>query len=61
MTNAPLKTYGFNYEYEEKEYAFHVLATSAEEAKNRVSAMCKAVLFGELTESITKSDVVYES
>ncbi|MBT9614216.1 MAG: hypothetical protein IV108_13215 [Burkholderiales bacterium] len=48
MTNAPLKTYGFNYEYKEKEYAFDVVASSYDEATARVAAMSGATFFGEL-------------
>lgn len=51
MTITPLKSYGFNYKYYDKEYAFDVLANSIEEAECRVAAMSNATIFGELTVS----------
>lgn len=48
MTNTPFKTYGFNYEYKGKQYAFDVLASSYDEATEQVAAMSRASFFGEL-------------
>jgi hypothetical protein len=42
------KTYGFTYEYNGREYAFDVTASSPDEAKGRVSAMANATYDGEL-------------
>lgn len=47
-----MKNYGFNYTHDGKNYAFHVVATSAEEAESKVRAMSAATPFGELQESL---------
>ncbi|MES2236825.1 MAG: hypothetical protein V4500_03610 [Pseudomonadota bacterium] len=51
MTNAPLKNYGFNYEYNGKHFAFDVVAESEDEAQARALAMRNAEFFGELKEA----------
>lgn len=51
MTNAPFKSYGFNYEYNGKYFAFHVVAESEEDARSRAAAMGGAKFFGELKEA----------
>lgn len=48
-----MKNYGFNYTYNEKNYALHVAAPSISDAEGRVRAMSTATLFGELQESVS--------
>ena len=48
MTDSPLKSFGFNYEYAGRKFALDLLAESEEEAKSRVAAMSTAVCLGEL-------------
>lgn len=50
MMNTPLKNYGFNYEFEGKQFAFDIVAETMEQAKNKVLAMTSATLFGEMKE-----------
>lgn len=54
MKNTPLKNYGFNYKYNDKEFAFHVTANTEDEARGRVSEMGKAIFIGELIEMPNK-------
>lgn len=55
MTNTPLKNYGFNYEYNGKEFAFHIVASTKEEALDRASAMRDARCVGELHEETSNA------
>lgn len=54
MTDFPcLKPYGFTYEHNGKEFAFHVLAASREEAEARVHDMQHATSLGRLHSDAT--------
>jgi hypothetical protein len=51
MSNAPLRTYGFDYECMGRRFVFDVLAASPEEARDRVASMKDATFVGELLRS----------
>jgi hypothetical protein len=42
------RSFGFEYEYEGKQFAFHIVAKSREEAKGRLAALIHAQFVGEL-------------
>jgi hypothetical protein len=42
------RSFGFEYEYEGKRYAFHIVAASQEEAEGRLAALIHAQFIGEL-------------
>lgn len=47
-SQSPLKNFGFSYEYEGRHFAFHIVASSQQEAQARLSCMSGATLEGEL-------------
>ena len=51
MKKAPFKNYGFAYEYEGSSFVFHIVASSADEARGRAKAMSDATFEGELKEA----------
>jgi hypothetical protein len=42
------RSFGFEYEYDGKQYAFHIVAESREEAEGRAAALVRAQFVGEL-------------
>jgi hypothetical protein len=42
------RSFGFEYEYEGTQYAFHIVAESREEAEGRLAALSHAQFIGEL-------------
>jgi hypothetical protein len=45
---APLKSFGFDYEHNGRNYALTIVATTREDAQAQVASMAKAVLVGEM-------------
>jgi hypothetical protein len=61
MTNSSDKTFGFEYEYQGRHFAFHVIAVSQEEAEARVASMVTSKCVGQLLESTTDSMPVFST
>jgi hypothetical protein len=55
MTNSCNKTFGFEYEYQGRHFAFDVRAASQGEAEARVANMAISKCVGRLVESTTDS------
>jgi hypothetical protein len=55
MTGSSYKTFGFEYKYQGRHFAFHVIADSQEEAEARVASMVTSKCAGQLLESTTDS------
>ncbi len=48
MNNTPLKNYGFEYEFQGRQFMFDVVARSADEATAKAAAMRNATMTGEM-------------
>jgi hypothetical protein len=54
MIESPLKSYGFEYKYNDHSFAFDVMAQSETEAKQRVAHINSSVFIGELKQEQIK-------